>query len=135
MDDFLEALGAVNNASPFDRWAGVRILSAAKGQVSLEIEARPDLLQHSGFLHAGIEAALIDRACGFAAATLAGNVVTAQFAVRCFKPATGERFRCDAEVVRAGKRQVFAEARLFAIAADGSEALVGAGDALLTVLS
>jgi uncharacterized protein (TIGR00369 family) len=132
MNDVLLTLQGVNRASAFDAWAGVEIVSAGDGRCELALAARADLLQQAGFLHAGVQAALIDRACGFAAASVAGPVATAQFSVRCYKPARGERFLARAEVVRRGKRQIFTEARLFAVD-EGAEILVAAGDALLAV--
>jgi acyl-coenzyme A thioesterase PaaI-like protein len=44
--------------------------------------------------------ALIDTACGFAAATLAGRVLASHYAVNCLRPAVGERFVARARVVK-----------------------------------
>lgn len=63
---------------------------------------------YAGFLHAGIVTALIDTACGFAAATVAGGKVLASHcAVHFLAPARGEAFVARARVVKAGHRQVF----------------------------
>ncbi len=130
----LAQMRAVNAASPFNQWAGFELVSAASGKAELSIAARPEVLQHSGFLHAGVIGALIETACGFAAASLAGSVLASQYQVRCYRPAKGERFVARAHVIRAGKRQVFASAEVFAIAADG-EKLVAGGDAVLITAS
>jgi uncharacterized protein (TIGR00369 family) len=126
----LGQMRAVNLASPFNSWAGFDLISAADGKAEIGLTARPQLLQHAGFLHAGVVGALIDTACGFAAASLAGNVVASHYQVRCFRPAIGDRFIARATVVRAGKRQIFATAELFALR-DGEETLVAGGDAIL----
>lgn len=120
------ALEAVNAASPFNAGAGMEIGAIAACAVTLACAAAPGLLNHAGALHAGVQAALIDTACGFAAGTVAGPVVTAQMSLSFLAP--GDRFEARARVVKAGRSQVFAEAELFAI---GEERLVAAGTAVL----
>ena len=95
---------------------------------------RAEVGQYSGFLHAGLVAALIDTACGFAAATVAGpRLLAAHFSVNCLRPASGQRFIARAHVVKPGRQQVFTACELFAIDA-GIEKLVATGETLLTVL-
>ena len=128
----INVLGQVNAASPFNTWAGFQLLAAEGGSAELAVEARPDLMQHAGFLHAGVIGALIDTACGFAAATVAGNVLASQYQVLCYAPAVGDRFVARAKVTRAGKRQVFASAELFSLRGM-EEKLVAGGTAVLMV--
>jgi uncharacterized protein (TIGR00369 family) len=128
----MQILQQVNAESPFNAWAGFELLSAEGGTAELAVDGRPDLLQHGGFLHAGVIGGLIDTACGFAAASVAGNVLASQYQVLCYAPAVGERFVARARVTRAGKRQVFATAELFAIR-EGGEKLVAGGSAVLMV--
>ena len=78
--------------------------------------------------------ALIDTACGFAAATLVGpRLLAAHFSVNCLRPAFGQRFVARARVIKPGKQQVFTSCELFAIE-NGVEKLVATGETLLTVL-
>jgi uncharacterized protein (TIGR00369 family) len=128
----IDVLRQVNAASPFNAWAGFEVVAAEAGTAELALASRPDLLQHGGFLHAGVIGGLIDTACGFAAATVAGNVLASQYQVMCYAPAIGERCVARARVARAGKRQVFATAELFAERA-GEEKLVAGGSAVLIV--
>jgi uncharacterized protein (TIGR00369 family) len=128
----LEVLRQVNAASPLNAWAGFELVSAEEGIAQLALEARPELLQHAGFLHAGVLGAMIDTACGFAAATVTGNVLASQYQVMCYAPALGDRFVARAAVTRAGKRQVFATAELFSLT-QGREKLVAGGSAVLMV--
>lgn len=128
----INVLKQVNAASPFNAWAGFELLAAQNGSAELSVAARPELLQHAGFLHAGVIGAMIDTACGFAAASVAGNVLASQYQVMCYAPAVGEHFVARAKVTRAGKRQVFAIAELFAIMGD-VEKLVAGGSAVLMV--
>jgi uncharacterized protein (TIGR00369 family) len=132
-DAVLASLQQVNAASPFDAWAGVELVSAGHGEAVLSLQARADLTQHAGFLHAGMQSALVDRACGFAAASVAGTVTTIQLQMSFYAPATGEQFVTRARVVRSGKRQVFATAELFSFQGN-SEKLVASGSAVLAVL-
>ena len=129
----LEQLRAACVASPFSAWAGFTLTSAADGEAVLELVPRPELLQHSGFVHAAITAGMIDTAAGFAAATVAGAVLTASFQTAFYRPATGERLIARARVVRAGKRQSFVNVEVFALEA-GSEKLVAGGTAVLMTI-
>lgn len=125
----------INDSAEFNRWCGFEVLSCAPGAVELAMPWRPEAGQYSGFLHAGVVAALIDTACGFAAATLVGpRLLAAHFSVNCVRPASGQRFVARARVVKPGKQQVFTACDLFAVE-NGSEKLVATGETLLTVLA
>ena len=130
--DVLDALRQVNATSAFNKWAGFELAVAQGGVPELRLASRPDLLQYSGFLHAGVIGAMIDTACGFAAASVAGNALASQYQMMCYAPAMGDVFSARARVTRAGKRQVFAIAELFAERA-GVEKLVSGGSAVLMV--
>jgi len=130
----LERIRAVNAASPFNTWAGFEVVSVGDGAVAIALAARPELRQHKGFLHAGVVGALIDTACGFAAASVAGDVLASQNQIVFYAPAAGDRFIVRAKVVKAGKRQVFAAAELFEIGAE-RERLVAGGSAVLMVVA
>ena len=78
--------------------------------------------------------ALIDTACGFAAATVVGRVLASHYSVNCLRPAVGERFVAEARVVKPGKSQVFTTCELYA-QAGGSEKLAATGETLLLVVA
>ncbi|HEV8688837.1 MAG TPA: PaaI family thioesterase [Ideonella sp.] len=132
--DPLTLIRAVNQKAAFNRWCGIEVLSATPGQVEIAMPWRPEAGQYAGFLHAGLVGALIDTACGFAAATLVGRVLASHFAVNCLRPAVGKRFAARARVVKPGKSQVFTACELFA-QADGEEKLVATGETLLLVVN
>ncbi|MDN4587197.1 phenylacetic acid degradation protein [Xenophilus aerolatus] len=131
----LDTITAINASAAFNRWAGFEVTQAADGQAELQLAWRAeDMGQYAGFLHAGLIGALIDTVCGFAAATVSGRVLASHFAVNCLAPAVGERFVARGRVVRAGRKQVFTTAELFAEARAGDPAtrkLVATGDAIL----
>lgn len=128
-----EALIALNERATFNRWAGFELGAVAPGAVELRLPWRHDLGQYTGFLHAAMIGAMIDTACGFAAYTLIGNVLASHFSVNCLAPATGELFIARARIVKAGRKQVFAAAELFANQS-GVERLVATGETILVPL-
>ena len=130
----LARLRTINAAAAFNRWCGIEVLEAGQGHAVIAMPWRPEAGQYSGFLHAGLVGTLIDTACGFAAATLAGsNLLASHYAVNCLRPALGERFIARARVVKPGRNQVFTACELFA-ELDGSEKLVATGETLLLVV-
>jgi uncharacterized protein (TIGR00369 family) len=129
--DLLERLRQINGSAAFNRWAGFEVSLPAPGQVELRLPWREELGQYSGFLHAGVVAALIDTACGYAAVASTGSrVLASHCAVNYLAPATGPAFVARASVVKAGRRQVFTRAEVFADR-DGSLVLVATGDTIL----
>jgi uncharacterized protein (TIGR00369 family) len=124
---------ALSNTAAFNRWAGFEVLEAGDGTAVLKLPWRVDLGQYAGFLHASMIGGMIDTACGFAAFTVSGHVLASHISVNCLAPATGDAFVARARVVKAGRRQVFARAELFALRGDG-EHLVATGDVVLVPL-
>lgn len=128
----LDTIQAVNRSAAFNRWAGFEVVRAEEGEAELRMAWREaDMGQYAGFLHAGLIGALLDTACGFAAATVAGRVLASHFSVDCIAPALGHAFVARGRVVKAGRRQVFTAAELFGEAADGTLKLVATGSAIL----
>ncbi|MEP6875965.1 MAG: PaaI family thioesterase [Burkholderiales bacterium] len=134
MTNALSTLRAINETAAFNRWCGIEVLGANAGTAEIAMPWRAEVGQYAGFLHAGLVGALIDTACGFAAATLVGRVLASHYAVNCLRPAVGERFVARARVVKAGKTQVFTACDLFAQTGD-KETLVATGETLLTVVA
>ena len=131
--DLLAQIRAINATSEFNRWCGIEVDSAEPGKAQISMPWRPQAGQYAGYLHAGVIGALIDTACGFAAATLVGRVLASHYSVNCLRPAVGERFMARARVVKPGKSQVFTSCELFA-RTQGQETLVATGETLLVVV-
>lgn len=125
-----QALAAVNASSPFNQLTGVELLRASAGKSTLLLEPRAELLNHAGALHGGVQSALLDTAAGYAAATLAGNVVTVQISIQFLASARAERFEADSRIAKAGKTQLFAEADLIGIS-DKDRVRVASATAIL----
>ena len=128
----LDTIQAINRTAAFNRWAGFEVESAANGEAQLRMRWRAsDMAQYAGFLHAGLIGAMLDTACGFAAATVAGHVLASHFSVNCMSPAVGQVFVARARVVKAGRKQVFATAELFGEDENGAQKLLATGSAIL----
>lgn len=130
----LERLTALNTSAAFNRLAGFEVIAAGDGAASLRMAWRDELTQYSGHLHAGMIAALLDTACGFAAATRVGAVTASHFSMNCLKPAVGRCFIAKGSTIRAGRKQVFARAELFAEDDHGRTSLVATGETVLVPL-
>ncbi|MDB9857617.1 PaaI family thioesterase [Amylibacter sp.] len=130
--DPITTLQNINKLAHFNTWAGLEIVSASPGSAEIAIDWREEFGQYSGFLHAGMVGGLLDTACGFAAVTQVGLVLTSHFSVSCLRPAVGARFIARAKLIKPGKTQCFARAELFAIN-DDAEKLVATGEAIMVV--
>jgi len=130
----LHMIQKINTMAEFNRWCGIEVTVAEAGTVEIQMPWRAEVGQYSGFLHAGLIGALIDTACGFAAATVAGpHLLASNFSVNCLRPAQGQKFIARARVVKPGKSQIFTSCDLFAVDA-GVEKLVANGQTLLAVV-
>jgi uncharacterized protein (TIGR00369 family) len=129
----VERLREINRMAAFNRWCGIEVVSAKPGEAEIAMPWRQEVGQYAGFLHAGLVGALIDTACGFAAATMVGRVLASHYSVNCLRPAVGERFVARARVVKQGQSMVFTACELYAQASEG-EKLVATGETLLSVV-
>lgn len=118
--------------SGFTRFAGIEPLLCWEGKSELTLELRPDLTQHHGFAHGAIVGAMADNACAWAAASVAGDVVTSNYTLHFLAPAKGERLRAKGFVVRAGKRQVVCRAEVWSEAAGAEPILAAIATATIT---
>jgi uncharacterized protein (TIGR00369 family) len=103
---------------------GMRLLRVAPGEVEIGLGFREELTQQHGYLHAGIVAAAVDTACGYAALTLTepgAEVLSIEFKLNLLSPAAGESFVARARVVRAGRNITVCAGDLFAHKVDGGE--------------
>ena len=130
----LAILQDVNRTAPFNEWAKFEVTDAREGHAELRMPWRSELAQYSGFLLAGVVSALIDTVCGFAAATVAGRVLASHNSVSFLRPAIGQQFIAKGKVIKAGNKQIFASAELFA-ENNGELSLVATGETILVSVS
>jgi uncharacterized protein (TIGR00369 family) len=109
--------------SPFTNWVGTRLLDFDPGRVRISAAIRKEMTQHHGFAHGAIVGYMADTVCAWAAASVVGDVVTAEYKLNLLAPAVGEELMAVGEVVKAGGRQVVTRADVFAVK-DGAEKIV-----------
>lgn len=115
---------------------GATLGEIAPGRVVIELPWQQALTQQHGFLHAGMVAAALDSACGYAASTLMpadAGVLTIEFKINLLAPAQGTRFRMEGTVLKPGRTITVTEGRAFALH-EGREKLVATmGATLMTI--
>lgn len=85
---------------------GARLIGVEPGYCSLTLEPRSETSQQHGYVHAGILAALVDSAGGYAAYTLFpedSSVLTVEYKLNLLAPAQGERIVAEGFVVKPGR--------------------------------
>lgn len=127
-----EILRQVIGMQSFTRWTGLELIKAENGEVETRLKLRAeDMTQHHGFLHGGLVGFLADNAAAYAASTVVGDVVTAQYALNFFAPGIGDAFVTRAKVLKAGKRQVTVRSDVYALAEDSSEKQIATATAII----
>jgi uncharacterized protein (TIGR00369 family) len=102
---------------------GATLESVAPGRVTIAMAHRDSLTQQHGFIHAGMLAAALDSACGYAAFSLMpadAAVLTIEFKINLLAPARGPRFRFEGAVVKPGRTISVVDGRALQFEADGS---------------
>ena len=105
---------------------GATLADVGPGRVVIEMPWSQPLTQQHGFLHAGMIAAALDSACGYAGFSLMpldAAVLTIEYKINLLAPAKGQRFRMEGVVIKPGRTVTVAEGRAFAID-EGREKLI-----------
>ena len=105
---------------------GAELTRIEHGTVEIELDFDPKLTQQHGFLHAGILAAALDSACGYAAYTVIdadASILTIEFKVNLMSPGKGSRFLFRGEVTKPGSNIIVADGRAYALR-DGPAKLI-----------
>jgi uncharacterized protein (TIGR00369 family) len=99
----------------FVRDLKIRLDKVAEGICETSLVVQDRLRQQHGFVHGGVIATLADHTAGGAARSVSGakDVLTVEFKINYLRPATGDRLRCTATVLRAGRTAIVAEALVF----------------------
>ncbi|MFJ2987149.1 PaaI family thioesterase [Collimonas sp. NPDC087041] len=106
MEDIQERIATSFNSQGLMATLGARLVSAADGEVQIEMPFSTQLSQQHGYVHAGAITSIVDSACGYAALTRAPldcDVVSAEFKINFVRPAIGERFLAIGKVQTSGK--------------------------------
>jgi uncharacterized protein (TIGR00369 family) len=100
---------------------GATLSSIDPGKVAVELLWAEGLTQQHGFLHAGVVAAALDTACGYAAFSLMqadAAVLTIEYKINLLAPARGQRFRMVGQVVKPGRTIMVVEGHAYAFEGD-----------------
>lgn len=106
------------SATPFVVHLGIEVTEVGDGRVVAEMAVRPEHLQQNGYVHAGALATLADHSAGGAAAAAAPEghgVLSIEFKINLLRPAVGERLRCVAVVLKAGRTVSVVESDVFSL--------------------
>ena len=95
----------------FARQGAMRTLGAAlaafePGYCAIELAPRPEVSQQHGYVHAGVIAAIVDTAGGYAGFTLFpadASVLTVEFKLNLLAPARGDKLVAEGFVVKPGR--------------------------------
>jgi uncharacterized protein (TIGR00369 family) len=101
---------------------GAELVRVDPGRVDIRFPFRRQYTQQHGFLHAGIVAAVLDSACGYAAFSLMpadAAVLSVEFKINLLAPARGDSFLARGEVLRPGRTITVCHGSVAALAKDG----------------
>ncbi|MBK6006206.1 PaaI family thioesterase [Ramlibacter ginsenosidimutans] len=135
--DFAERVRASFAKQGAMQTLGATLAELEPGRAAIELAWQQGLTQQHGFLHAGMVAAALDSACGYAASTLMpadAGVLTIEYKINLLAPAQGQRFRMHGLVLKPGRTITVAEGRAFAID-NGREKLIASMTATLMTIT
>jgi uncharacterized protein (TIGR00369 family) len=104
--DYAARVRASFALQPAMRTLGATLETVEPGNVAIALAHREELTQQHGYVHAGMLAAGLDSACGYAAFSLmpaGAAVLTIEFKINLLAPAHGPRFRLEGTVVKPGR--------------------------------
>jgi uncharacterized protein (TIGR00369 family) len=113
--DLLRELRARLAASSFHTWAGMEVVSAAPGVVTISMVLEERHVNLQGVVHGGMLAILADTACGLSirSAMEPGRLhVTADLDIHFLAPARPGRILGRGNAVKVGRSLAFAEASI-----------------------
>ena len=106
MNDLQQRIARSFEAQGLMTTLGARLVRVAEGEVHIEMPFSAALSQQHGYVHAGIVAAIVDSAGGYAGYTLfpeSSSVLTVEYKLNLLAPAQGERIVAEGFVVKPGR--------------------------------
>ena len=103
--DRIKQLAGIMDLPGFPKSAGIRLVAAEPGKVTMALQKKPELTQFFGHFHGGVITALADNAAGACATTSMPDgklAVTVEIKVNFLSPADGEEIIARAETIQAG---------------------------------
>lgn len=127
-----EALEQIIEITPYAKSVGVKLLDYKEGEASLEVPLKKELTQHHGFAHGAAVSFVADTASAWAAASVAGDVVTSEFKLNLLAPGVGDKLIGRGYVLKSSERQVVTRADVFAVK-DGKEKFIATSLATIAI--
>jgi acyl-CoA thioesterase len=106
-EEHLRMAREVFESIPFVKLLGMELSEIAPGRATVRLSMRGELKQHRHLMHGGVTASLVDTATAFAVASTlvkGENAATVDLTIHYLRPVTEGSVRCEAKVLRAGKR-------------------------------
>ncbi len=100
---------------------GIILADCGPGWCESILRIEPRHLQHTGVIHAGVQATIADHTAGAAAISLTTTeeiILTVEFKIHLLRPGIGESLRCRAQVLKPGKAFHVVESEVYALAGD-----------------
>ena len=114
-EDLLQALRERLVNSPFHTWAGMDVVEASAGEVTVAMDVLEGHVNLQGLVHGGMLAILADTACGLSIRTAMepGRLhVTTDLDIHYLAPAKPGRLLGRGKAVKVGRTLAFAEASI-----------------------
>ncbi|WP_329525225.1 PaaI family thioesterase [Streptomyces sp. NBC_01462] len=117
---------------------GARITHIRPGRVHIVLQARPEVTQQHGYIHAGATSAIADTAGGYAALTLfddESEVLTVEYKINLLAPAAGDHLEAIGTVLKTGRTLTVCQLEVYGVQVDGARKLVANGQQTLIRVS
>jgi uncharacterized protein (TIGR00369 family) len=114
-EDLLETLRATVARSAFHSWAGIQVVEARSGSVTVAMTVTEQHVNLQGLVHGGMLAILADTACGLSirSAIEPGRLhITSDFDIHFLAPARPGVLSGRGRAVKVGRSLAFAEASI-----------------------
>ena len=105
----------------FPAYCGFEVKRVEYGIFEAQLRIRSEHTQQDGFVHAGVIASMADHTGGYAAFTTVSEkfrILTIEFKINYFKPATGDSIVCRSKVISKGRKIIVSESEVFSMLDD-----------------
>ena len=124
IEDVQQYLKTVAGRQGFNSWMNPKVVIAEAERLELEVEIRPEMTQHHGYVHGGIVAAFADTAAAWLAALASlEDVVTSNYSVHLVAPAKGNKLKAVANPVKVGRSNVTVNVSVYSVDNDQNDKL------------